>query len=98
MNSKIYIQSGNEIIRALGKQYALNRKRLGFTQKAVSSQSGISVFTISSFENGSATGITLSSFIKLLRAIEMLEEIEKILPKMPESPKELYKKQLKMQG
>lgn len=43
-------------------------------------KSGLSIFTISSFENGSSTGITLSSFIKLLRAIDSFDEIDKLLP------------------
>ena len=95
MIATIYEQPGSEIIRSLGKQYAMYRKKMGFTQKDVCHQSGISIFTISSFENGSSTGLTLSSFIKLLRAINMLEEIEKILPELPESPREIYLKQQK---
>ena len=44
-------------------------------------------FTIGSFENGSSTGITLASFIKLLRAIDFLDEIEKLQPELPENPR-----------
>ena len=95
MIATIYEQTGSEIIRSLGKQYAMYRKKMGFTQKDVCHQSGISIFTISSFENGSSTGLTLNSFIKLLRAINMLEEIEKLLPELPESPREIYLKQQK---
>lgn len=68
---------------------------MGLTQKQVSEQSGLSVFTISSFENGSSTGITLASLIKLLRAINFLEEIDKLLPELPESPRALWMKQQK---
>lgn len=95
MLSDIYEKSGYEIIRSLGKRYGEYRKRMGFTQKEVSDKSGLSVFTISTFENGSSTGITLASFVKLLRAIDSLEEIEKLLPELPESPRALYKKQFK---
>ena len=63
----------------------------------VAAKSGISVFTISSFENGSSCGITLASFIKLLRAIDFLEEIEKLLPELPESPRAIFQKQSKKQ-
>ncbi|MDI9604896.1 MAG: helix-turn-helix domain-containing protein [Bacteroidota bacterium] len=94
MYSDLYEKSGSEIIQELGKRYADYRKRMGFTQKEIASKSGLSVFTISSFENGSSTGITMASFIKLLRAIDSLEEIEKLLPELPESPRILYKKQL----
>ncbi|MPM65536.1 hypothetical protein SDC9_112433 [bioreactor metagenome] len=95
MYNDLYEKTGSEIIRNLGSRYSDYRKRLGFTQKEIASKSGLSIFTISSFENGSATGITLASFIKLLRAIDSLEEIEKLLPELPESPRALFKKQSK---
>jgi len=95
MYSEIYEKSGSHIIRELGKQYSDYRKRMGYTQKDVAGQSGLSIFTISSFENGSSTGITLASFIRLLRAIDCLEEIEKLLPELPESPRALFMKQNK---
>lgn len=95
MYSELYEKSGSDIIRDLGKRYSDYRKRMGYTQKEVAEKSGLSVFTISSFENGSSTGITLASFIKLLRAIDSLDEIEKLLPELPESPRTLFKKQSK---
>ena len=95
MYSELYEKSGSDIIRELGKKYSDYRKRMGYTQKEVGKKSGLSVFTISSFENGSSTGITLASFIKLLRAIDSLDEIEKLLPELPESPRALFKKQSK---
>lgn len=95
MYSDLYEKSGSDIIRELGKRYSEYRKRMEYTQKEVAEKSGLSVFTISSFENGSSTGITLASFIKLLRAIDSLDEIEKLLPELPESPRALFKKQSK---
>jgi len=95
MYSNLYEQSGSEIIQQLGKRYGQYRKRMGLTQKEVSEKSGLSLFTISSFENGSTTGITLASLLKLLRAIDNLEQIETLLPELPESPRALFKKQQK---
>jgi len=95
MYSEIYQKSGSDIIHGIGERYKEYRKRMGYTQKDVANKSGISVFTISNFECGSLTGITLASFIKLLRAIECLEEMEKLLPKLPESPRALFMKQSK---
>ena len=51
MYSEIYEKSGSVIIQELGKRYSDYRKRMRYTQKNVSAKSGISVFTISSFEN-----------------------------------------------
>jgi transcriptional regulator with XRE-family HTH domain len=95
MYSEIYEQSGSDIIRQLGKRYSEYRKRMGYTQKEVAHKSGLSIFTISSFENGSSTGITLLSLIRLLRAIDFLDEIEKLLPELPVSPRALFMKQNK---
>lgn len=95
MYNEIYEKTGSDIIRELGTKYSVYRKRMGYTQKEVAEKSGLSVFTISSFENGSSTGITLASFIKLLRAIDFLDEIEKLLPELPESPRNLFNKQRK---
>jgi len=95
MYNELYEQSGSDMIRQLGKRYSEYRKRMGFTQKKVAEKSGLSVFTISSFENGTSTGITLASFIKLLRAINSLDEIVKLLPELPESPRKLFKIQQK---
>ena len=75
MNNELYEQSGSEIIQQIGKRFGDYHKRMGFTQKKVSEKSGMSVFTISTFENGSATGITMASFIKLLRVIDNLDQI-----------------------
>jgi transcriptional regulator with XRE-family HTH domain len=95
MYSKIYEKANAELVRELGQRYRDYRRRMGFTQKAVAEKSGLSIFTVSSFENGSATGLTLTSFMRLLRAIDFLEEIGKLLPQLPESPKELFLKQSK---
>ncbi len=90
MKDQVYEKSGAEIIRKMGKRFSDYRKRMGLTQKEVSEKSGLSVFTISSFERGDGIGITMASFIKMLRAIEFLEEIEKLLPELPESPRALF--------
>jgi len=95
MYNELYKIPGSELVRQVGQRYRDYRKRTGQTQKEVAEKSGLSVFTISSFENGSATGVTLASFIKLLRAIDCLDEIEKLLPELPESPRTLFKKKQK---
>ena len=95
MNRDLYASSNKEIINHLGKRYADYRKRMGYTQKEISEQTGLSVFTISSFESGASTGLTLTSFLQLLRAIESLEEIEKLLPELPVSAKKLFKNKTK---
>lgn len=87
--------SGHDIIQELGKRFAQYRKRMKMTQKQVAEQSGLSVFTISGFENGSQTGISLASYIRLLRALDLVELMDQALPELTESPREAYYKSLK---
>ena len=54
MNRDLYASSNNTIISGLGKRYAEYRKRMGYTQKEIAEQTGLSIFTISSFESGSS--------------------------------------------
>ena len=90
MRNNIITLSGTEIIQELGKRYAQYRKRTKMTQKEVSEQSGLSVFTISGFENGTQTGISMGAFIKLMRAIGEVEQVNELLPEQPKSPRERY--------
>lgn len=82
--------SSTEIIQELGQRFAQYRKRAKLTQKDVAEQSGVSVFSISGFENGSQCGISLKTFIKLLRAVGEKEAIQNILPEQLPSPAELF--------
>lgn len=90
MKEDIVSLSGTEFIQELGKKFAKYRKHMKLTQKELSEQSGLSVFTISGFENGTQTGITLGSFIKLMRAIGELEQLAALLPDLPKSPSEVF--------
>lgn len=66
------------VIRKLGSDYASLRHQKNLTQKEVAKKSGLSVFTISTFESGSLVGLTMSTYIKLLQAIESKEMIERL--------------------
>lgn len=68
----------SNIIRKLGLDYAFRRRSIGYTQKEVSEKSGLSVFTISTFESGHSTGLTMATYIKLLRAIDCAELVERL--------------------
>ena len=79
-----------EIVAMLGRRFKDYRIGCDMTQKEVSEQSGLSVFTISGFENGTQTGLTMSSFIKLMRAIGEVGQMDELLPELPQSPSERY--------
>lgn len=95
MNQNIYESTNNDIVRELGKRFKEYRLNYDKTQKEVAEHSGLSMATVSNFENGSSTGITLNGFIRILRAINELEQINNLLPEQPVSPSLLLKQQRK---
>lgn len=89
--SRLYGLSNSDLVRLLGQRYRQYRISRQMKQTDVARQAGVSVFTLSQFENGKAANITLTNLIALLRAIEMLDGIEELLPELPMSPYELEK-------
>lgn len=78
--------SNANLVAMLGERYKDYRIRSGKSQKEVAEFSGLSVFTVSQFENGSAKNITLDSLFRMLRAISMIEAVGKLLEPLPPSP------------
>lgn len=84
-----------EIFVILGqrvKEYRLAEKK---SQQTLAQLSGVSCSTISHFEQGYSTNISLKSFMTILRAMGLIDELEKILPELPMNP-EIVKKIEKM--
>ena len=88
MREDIYTLSTNEIVAELGKRFKSYRKKRKMTHKKIAEQTGISTFTLSSFESGRGSGLSLNSFINLLRIIEELERIDDALPELEKSATE----------
>ena len=78
--------SNADLVALLGERYKDYRIRMGKSQKEVAEFSGISMFTVSQFENGSAKNITLDSLFRMLRAIGMIDVVDKLLEPLPPSP------------
>ncbi|MCR4848039.1 MAG: helix-turn-helix domain-containing protein [Bacteroidales bacterium] len=78
--------SNAELVAMLGERYKDYRIRMGKSQKEVAEFSGVSVFTISQFENGSAKNITLDSLFRMLRSIDMIDVVDRLLEPLPPSP------------
>lgn len=85
--------SETEIVQSIGQRFKSYRLHLNKTQQDIANQIGISVLTISNFENGKNTDISFKNILKLLRAISELEPIQHILPEIPLSPKMVVKMQ-----
>lgn len=95
MKDELYSKSDIELVRELGVRFREYRLRYNKTQREVAEFTGLSLFTVSSFEKGAGTGISVLNFLKLLRAIDALEDSEHLLPPLPESPRLLYEQQMK---
>lgn len=85
-----------DIVRNLGYRFRDYRMRCKMTRKEVSLAAGIGMTTLYKFETGNITDITLSTLLRLLRALGLEDNWEAILPELPESPY-LYKDEKKIQ-
>ena len=86
----IYAWSNTELVKSLGRRFKTYRIKCRMTQKEVAEQSGISVPTIRSFENGRSASVSLLVVVALLRAIGQLGCFDSLLPEIPESPKDVF--------
>lgn len=77
--------SNGELAAQLGERFRQYRIALGLSQKQVALQSGVSVMTIVRFERGQGYAIRLDNLIALLRAVQRLEDLQELVPEMPES-------------
>lgn len=75
-----------DIIRNLGLRFRDYRIRLHKTRKEISEAAAIGMTTLYKFESGNMTDISFSTIVRLLRAIELGENWEYLLPELPESP------------
>lgn len=93
MNSDIYVKTDRELVQELGRRFKEYRLHYNKTQREVAEFTGLSTYTINSFENGKGQGLSAVNLLKLLRSVGALEDIEKVLPPLPLSPMQLYELQ-----
>ena len=86
--------SDTEILQMLGMRLKQYRVALGLTQAELSAKAGVSVMTIHKFETGTARNITATTLISLLRYTGLIENLDSLIPEIPESPySNLYNRQ-----
>lgn len=95
IRSEIYGQSNSDIVRLLGRRFRQYRIAMQMKQSEVAQKAGLSVFTLSQFENGRSSNITMANLVALLRMIGLLENVDQLLPELPMSPYELERIQKK---
>ena len=82
----IYEMSESDIIRIIGgrlRDYRLNAR---LTQKELASKAGLSHMTISQLESGKCRNISMTSFLALLRSLDLLHSVDELVPELPASP------------
>lgn len=91
-----YEYSTPELVRILGSRFKEYRMRANLTQKEIAEITGLTIYTIHKFESGTASNISLGTFLLLLKSISQINGLEYLLPDLPESPY-LYNKKKKVQ-
>jgi Predicted transcriptional regulator with C-terminal CBS domains len=78
--------SNTEIIAMMGQRLKQYRLNLSITQKEMALNTGVSLPTIQRLEAGSATNVTLSTVLTLMRYLGIIENADQLIPLQPESP------------
>lgn len=78
--------TNQDIMLLLAKRIKEYRLAARMSQKEMAEKSGVSLATISHFEQGVNQNMTLNNFISLLRIIGMEKRISDLLPKLPMPP------------
>ncbi len=75
------------ILEELGRRLAQRRIELQFTQADLAEQAGVSKRTVERIEAGATT--QLSTFIRILRVLELLDRLETLVPEVGPRPMDL---------
>ena len=80
----LFLYNNDEIKIIIGKKIKNCRIDMGYSQKDLAKRSGISVHSISNIENGN--GVTLDNLINIMRALNILNNIDKLIPDVASNP------------
>jgi transcriptional regulator with XRE-family HTH domain len=80
------------ILKEIGLRISRNRLNKNMAQNALAAEAGVSTPTIQRAEKGAS--VQLLKFIRILRALNLIENIESLAPELAVSPLQ----QLKMRG
>ncbi len=82
-----------DTIAMLGQRFKSYRKALHMSQQQLHKKTGVSLFTISNFENGKGQGLSLSHLLSLLNALELGNAFMELIPDIPSiDPEKLWNK------
>ncbi|MCI1246872.1 MAG: helix-turn-helix domain-containing protein [Prevotella sp.] len=81
-----YEYSVPEIVHLMGQRFKMYRVNANLTQQDIAEQAGVNIKTVNTFENGNTRNLSFGTFILLLKAVGMINNLEEVLPELPESP------------
>jgi transcriptional regulator with XRE-family HTH domain len=87
------LSTDKAILGEIGERMAKRRLELNLTQAQLAEQAGVSKRTVERLESGSVAA-QLSGFIRVCRALELIERLEMLIPEPLPSPME----QMKLRG
>ncbi len=85
--------SNTEIISMMGQRLKQYRLNLSITQREMALNTGVSLPTIQKLEAGSATNVTLSTVLTLMRYLGIIENADQLIPLQPASPYDIKPRQ-----
>lgn len=85
MSNTNYV-TNQDIMLLLAKRIKEYRLAVRMSQKEMAEKSGVSLATISHFEQGVNQNMTLNNFISLLRIVGMEQRVSDLLPELPMPP------------
>ena len=77
-------RTNSAILKEIAARLKEYRLRRNLQQKEVAENAGVSLDTVARFERGES--ITLEKFLRIIRVLDMLENIEAFIPEPPPSP------------
>lgn len=83
-NIDFKIASTEQVQRALGERLNQYRIHLGLQQQALADEAGLSRAAVARLLDGK--GGTLNSFLRVLRAMELLDKLDALIPEPRNSP------------
>lgn len=93
------INTPYESVISLGEAFAKYRKSLKISQQRLHEKTGISIFTISQFENGKGHGLSLSHFLLLMDAVGLDISLSELIPIVSDiDPEKMWMSQNKKGG
>lgn len=93
------INTPYESIVSLGEAFAKYRKSLRISQQRLHEKTGVSIFTISQFENGRGQGLSLSHFLLLMEAVGLDISLRGLIPLVSDvDPEKVWRSQNKRGG